>query len=270
MTILEEILLWLTVGVYALNPLLFILHLIKKKQVYALISTYVLLFGALLQIGALGYRTYLSGHLPGNDLYELNALGALFIVLTFLVVQNRNSSLRLMGPLAALAGIILLVGGFLSNPEISPLPPLYRSEWFFFHISSAFLSFGAYTIGAGISFIYLLREYKPEFNLIGNQSLSDLDGLVFRLISFGFVFHALMVITGALWASTAWGSYWSWDPLETWSLVTWLIYGTYIHLYVTLGWRGKRMAWFNILAVGLIVFTFWGLGHLPGTIGGKK
>lgn len=270
MTGLEENLLWVTIGLYLSNAVFSLISFWHKKRIVAQFTRLFFVTGVLLQLASLAYRAYLSGHLPGNDLYELNSLGGLLIVFIFLIIRWKVPELKVLTPLTGVIAVVLLLFGYLSNPQISPLPPLYRSEWFFFHISFAFLAFGGYIAGAIISFLYLMTIYFPHLRVRERLVGKNLDGIVFRLVSFSFIFHALMVITGAFWASTAWGNFWSWDPLETWSLISWLMYGTYLHLYLTFGWRGMKLAWFNLLALILVIFTFWGLGHLPGTIGGKK
>ncbi len=266
MTEAELILFWVTLSAYGLAAASFLFGLIRKGQGADRVGVYLAAVGLAAHVAGLTHRSLLSGHLPGAELYELNSLGALLTVFVFLLVQARRPALRVAGSAVSFIAALLLLFGYLSNPEISPLPPEFRSEWFFVHIFFSFLAFACYATSASASGLYLWKSSYPDNGFLKSRvpSLEILDALSFRLVSFGFVFHAMMVISGSFWAYTAWGSYWSWDPIETWSLVTWLIYGIYLHLYLTLGWRGRRMALLNIIALVVIVLNFWGLGHLPG------
>ena len=93
-----------------------------------------------------------------------------------------------------------------------------------------------------------------------------LDLLNYRIISLGFLFLTLVIITGAIWAQKAWGRYWTWDPKETWSLVTWIIYAIYLHMRISRGWRGKKAAWFAVIGFICVVFTYIGVNTLIPSI----
>ena len=139
-----------------------------------------------------------------------------------------------------------------------------KSSWLGIHVFFAWLAFGAFALAMGTGIIYLLkdrdsrREQKnPVFERF--PSLARLDELMFRYVLFGFITHAVMIASGAIWARDLWGAYWSWDPVETWSLITWLLYGVAIHLRVTLGWKGRRLAWVVALAIVAVIITFFGV-----------
>jgi ABC-type transport system involved in cytochrome c biogenesis permease subunit len=86
-----------------------------------------------------------------------------------------------------------------------------------------------------------------------------MDELMFRYLIFGFITDAVMIASGAIWAKNLWGNYWSWDPVETWSLVAWLIYGLAIHLRVTMGWKGRKLAWILIFAIAGVIISYFGI-----------
>ena len=96
-------------------------------------------------------------------------------------------------------------------------------------------------------------------------ALDVLDDLSYKVIGFAFPLLTLCIITGAIWANYAWGTYWSWDPKETWSLITWIIYAAYLHARLMYGWKGKRAAWMAIFGFAAVLFTFFGVNYLlPG------
>jgi ABC-type transport system involved in cytochrome c biogenesis permease subunit len=122
----------------------------------------------------------------------------------------------------------------------------------------AWLSYGSFSVAAGIAVYYLLiyfRVLKGE-----EEKKRQLEEMNLRIVGFGFIAHTVMVSAGAIWAYGLWGSYWSWDPVETWSLITWLAYGINIHLQVTLGWRGARAQVVTLLCLIAVIVTYFGLG----------
>ena len=109
--------------------------------------------------------------------------------------------------------------------------------------------------GAGIVLLARSRGSRPATT----QHLARLDELVFRASAFGFITDTVMIAAGSIWAKDLWGSYWSWDPVETWSLLSWLIYGFALHLRITRGWRGRKLAWLLVFAIIGVLISFWGV-----------
>jgi cytochrome c-type biogenesis protein CcsB len=139
-----------------------------------------------------------------------------------------------------------------------------KSSWLVIHVAFAQLAFGAYLVAAGFGVIYLLKQRsenrKESSKILDNLPVMPvLDELMFKFIVFGFIADAIMIIAGSIWAKDLWGSYWSWDPVEVWSLASWLLYGLSIHLRVTLGWKGRRLAWLYIFAIIGIIIAYWGV-----------
>jgi cytochrome c-type biogenesis protein CcsB len=91
-----------------------------------------------------------------------------------------------------------------------------------------------------------------------------LDELGYQMTLFGFLFLSIGIISGAVWANSAWGRYWGWDPKETWSLITWFIYATLLHARMMRGWRGKRIAYLSLVGFAAVLFTYFGVNLLPG------
>jgi len=142
-----------------------------------------------------------------------------------------------------------------------------KSNWLIAHVIACFIGYAAFAIAFGISIMYLLKQRKPD-DAAGFLSLfpktDDLDDLNYRMIMFGFLFLSAGIITGAVWANSAWGRYWGWDPKETWSLITWFIYATMLHARLMRGWHGRRIAYLSIIGFAAVLFTYFGVNLLPG------
>jgi len=157
--------------------------------------------------------------------------------------------------------------GMMGGAALMPLAPPFQSNWLWVHVGFAWLAFGAFTMASAVGVVYLLKDREGL-----NQRAKDfyekfppleiLNDLGLRLIAFGFVADTVMITTGAIWAGKLWGRYWSWDPVETWSLITWLIYGTNLHLRLTYGWKGRKAAWLAIISIAGVIILFFGLGFI--------
>jgi len=204
----------------------------------------------LFSAGLLICRWLISGHFPLSNLYESLiflawALSFVHIFLEKTMPTRENIVGIIFSPL------LLFISGFaaLSLPtqmqEITPLIPALKSNWLMMHVSIMMLSYAALLAGSLMAVVFLILPKKQLPNLVSqsNQSLSEiLDQLSYRTLGVGFPLLTLGILSGAVWANEAWGSYWSWDPKETWALITWFIFAIYLHLRITYGWQGKRPA----------------------------
>jgi cytochrome c-type biogenesis protein CcsB len=159
--------------------------------------------------------------------------------------------------------LLMLISSMLSR-EIKPLSPSLQSYWLGIHTVFAFLSNAAFALAFGIGLMYLVQERYVKTKNLGSlfgrlPSLQTLDEINYKLITFGFPLLTMAIITGALWAETAWGNYWNWDPRETWSLITWFIYAIVLHARLVAGWRGKRAALLSMLGFLTIIVAFFGV-----------
>ena len=165
--------------------------------------------------------------------------------------------------------VIFLVIGYaaMQSKEVKELMPALRSSWLFFHVSTAIIAYGGFGVSFAVSLMFLLRE-KMNGSDFWNQHIPDrewLDMVSYRAASLGLLFLTFTIITGSIWAERAWGSYWSWDPKETWSLVTWLIYMFYLHLRIRRGVKGRSAAIFAVVGFICVIFTYIGVNtFLPG------
>jgi cytochrome c-type biogenesis protein CcsB len=177
------------------------------------------------------------------------------------VISFRRHLQGYLGALAAVLACLLLAyasfGGV--DSRIKPLMPALQSNWLLIHVVTAFLGYAGFALAFGAAILYLLQERRPRTSL---PPLAQLDRLIYRATVLGFLLLTLGILTGAVWAETAWGRYWSWDPKETWSLITWLIYATLLHARLLKGWQGRRIAWLAVLGFIAVLFTYFGVSFL--------
>ena len=200
---------------------------------------------------------------------ERRAAGAAVVMLFSLGTVLRRRGLLPMLVFVAPFALLMLGYALLKQPRFTTMSLVLDNLWMFVHIFFAWLAYGAYSVAAALGVVYLLRSrVAPQELPRVLQQLPEppvLDDLMFRSIVFGFVSHVVMIATGAIWARDLWGNYWGWDPVETWSLLSGLLYGLWIHLRVGLHWRGRRMAWLAVAALPTVLFAFWGTSMFGGT-----
>jgi cytochrome c-type biogenesis protein CcsB len=260
---------WTTVFAYMLGTALALSGLIFNRERLATAAGAACAAGLLAHLVAIGARIEYTGHLPVASRYENVLTGAAVVMLFSLVTILRRRSLTPMLVFAAPFALLMLGYALLSQPRFTTMSLVLDNLWMFVHIFFAWLAYGAYSVAAGLGVVYLMRSRSaPEDLPPLLQRLPDppvLEDLLFRSIVFGFIGHVVMIASGCIWARDLWGSYWSWDPVETWSLLSGLIYGLWIHLRVGLNWRGPRMAWLSVAALVTVLLAFWGTNLLGGT-----
>lgn len=263
---LEEITFMIAFFAYLLAALIFILYVAFKKEILGKLATSTTILGFVLHTLAIIIRVIESGRLPFSNQYEFATSFTWGIVLCFLVL---HFVYKFTGVGAFVMPLAFLVMGYASvlPKEIKPLMPALQSGWLYIHVGTAVLSYGAFAVAAGLAAMYIISERKNTL-ATNNSVLPDAevcDYLSYRVISFGYIMLTLVIVTGAIWAKAAWSRYWGWDPKETWSLVTWLIYSTYLHLRLSRGWKGRSAALFAIIGFVCVIFTFIGVNILlPG------
>jgi len=233
-------------------------------------------------------RWIIAGYFPLSNLYEslLFLTWTLLSIYIYLEIQTKS---KLIG--AILLPVALLINGFANltlSPEMqkaSPLVPALQSNWLMLHVSMMLLSYATLIMGSLLCILFLvISKYKDidlqsarntsfsvysimldyyETKLLSSRPyiselaklklLESLDNWSYRIISLGFPFLTIGIISGGIWANEAWGSYWSWDPKETWALITWLVFASYLHARITKGWEGKKTA----ILGGLGFFVIW-------------
>jgi cytochrome c-type biogenesis protein CcsB len=188
-------------------------------------------------------------------------------VATYLALQWRKRVPVLAGVTAALALAALFIATTFDS-SIEPLSPALRSRWLAGHVIACFLAYGAVAVAAISGAAYLIAARKATCGKCAHckcvKHADTFDAVTDKAITFGFLLLTIGIIAGAIWANSAWGSYWSWDPKETWALITWLIYAVYLHARHLRGWRGKRAAWIAVIGFASVIFTYVGVSFLLG------
>lgn len=198
-------------------------------------------------------------HAPLSNFYESLIFFAWCLPALGLLAFRRYLKGYLGALVSILATLLLAYASFGVDSRIKPLMPALKSNWLLVHVVTAFLGYAAFALACGSAILYLLQERRPRPSL---PPLPLLDSLIYRTTVLGFLLLTLGIFTGAVWAETAWGRYWSWDPKETWSLITWFIYAALLHARLLKGWHGRRIAWLAVLGFMAVLFTYFGVSFL--------
>jgi cytochrome c-type biogenesis protein CcsB len=202
------------------------------------------------------------GHAPLSNLYESLIFFGWTIVLALILMR-----LRFKADIIVLLGLpivfLVMAYTFLEDSNIKPLIPALQSNWLVAHVIACFLGYAGFAVSFVAAALLLLSKTSDQ---VGESLLRReiLDEIVYRSILIGYPLLSLGIITGAAWADYAWGSYWSWDPKETWSLITWLVYSAFLHARLARGWSGHRTAILSVAGFGAVLFTYFGVNYLPG------
>ncbi|PLX97319.1 MAG: c-type cytochrome biogenesis protein CcsB [Desulfuromonas sp.] len=257
-----------TTASYLAASILYLIAMIAKRPQAGRTGRWLLLVGILLQATCFALRHSSTGGTPVTSLHESLAFFAWCLILLFLLLDLRFH-LSVMGAFAAPVAFILMIASGLSPNVVIQLSPLLKSWLFPVHIIFAFLGNAAFALSFGAGVMYLVqnrmlksKRFTGIYQLL--PSLDTLDKVNYTCLSVGFPLMTLGIISGAFWANTAWGSYWSWDPKETWALITWFLYAGLLHGRLTVGWRGRTAALFSIIAFMFLLFTFFGVSLLLG------
>jgi cytochrome c-type biogenesis protein CcsB len=257
----EEIFLWITIAGYAFSFALFLNGLVFKKERFQDLGYRLALAGFVAQTVAIAVRWYVTGHIPAMYTYENSLAGSWVIILTYLVLRWFFPPSQPFAVAVTPLALLILGNGMLTGGELRPLEPAFRSGWLFVHVLFAWFSFGSYVTAFCSGGMHLCKERGQSSFLIRLPEVKLLEELSLRLILFGFFCQAVMIGSGAIWAHNLWGRYWAWDPVENWSLISWLIYGTNLHLRITLGWSGRRAAALAVVSLVGVIFLYFGFGH---------
>ncbi|MBI2999936.1 MAG: cytochrome c biogenesis protein CcsA [Deltaproteobacteria bacterium] len=252
---MEMTLLKVTVVVYLLATASFIVYVVLLKEFFARLSPLILLAGFVIHTSALGVHFVQTGYPAIMQFREALSFYSWLMVGIYLLVQLRYRLVVLgcfIGPLAAL-----------------------KTYWLPLHVTLAFLGNAVFALAFGVSLMYLLQEYQLKSKKMPSlyqrfPSLETLDRLNYLFLVWGFPLMTLGIITGSMWAGVHWGKYWSWDPRQISSAVTWLLYGTLLQGRIAAGWRGKKAAVLTIVGFAVVLGYFlWGDYLFPSRHGGR-
>jgi len=231
-----------------------------KKEKFAKAAWLLFLLAFAVHSIFLVVRGIVAGRLPLSNQFEFSCAFAWGIGLLLIFVRKRLRADWLT--VAALPMLLLVMTYAALQPmEINDLMPALRSAWFGIHIGAAVFSYAAFILAGCVGIRYINTVKKGG----GELKLRQMDYLSYRLVAFGFLFLTVVILSGAIWAEQAWSAFWTWDPKEVWALITWIIYAVYLHLRLRKKRSGSFMAWFLIIAVPVVFFTFAGVNTLlPG------
>ena len=215
--------------------------------------------GVLAQTAYMAARWFIAGRAPFSNMFESMVLFVWAMVVVYLALRIRRE-IPALGAATALLAVLALAYASSFETKIQPLMPALRSNWLTVHVFTVFLGYGGFAVAALASLGYLVAtrtgsKVRPEI-------VAAFDAATAKTISFGFLFLTVGIISGAVWANSAWGTYWSWDPKETWSLITWFIYAVFLHCRFMRGWKGTRAAWISVIGFGSVIFTYYGVNFL--------
>ena len=248
---------------YLLATIAGIVEIFKKKKGTSKAVLYLAIIGFLCHTANIIVRYAEGGHIPVTNMHEASSFFAWCIVILFFTYEYRYKPGLLSSFILPFVFIIMFSSSVFPR-EIGTISPVLKSYWFGIHVALAFLGDAAFAMACGIGIMYLIQERHVKSKRIDSlflklPSLQALDDINYHLITLGFPLLSLAIITGVIWANTAWGTYWRWDPKEVWSLITWFIYALVLHLRLTLGWRGKKAAILSIIGFAIVIFTFFGV-----------
>jgi cytochrome c-type biogenesis protein CcsB len=235
------------------------------------LATAFMVLGFLLLTAAVIFRGISAHRVPWGNMYEFSITGAFALSGAYLFALKKYK-LRWLGLPVSIA-VLLTLGTaitLLYRPS-APLVPALKSTWLVIHVSAAIISGGVFLLANCVAAAYLILDRYEQKGLrpVWAQrlpSLEVLDNLSYRLVALVFPLWTFAVIAGAIWAESAWGRYWGWDPKETWAFITWVAYAAYLHARVTVGWRGRKAAWLCLFAGSTFLFNYiyinvWGTGR---------
>lgn len=251
MILFNELLVYSTLGLYSFAAIFYFLS--NKKDPFFFPAKIITIIGLLFNLAVLIIRTVMGGRLPLTNGYEFVLAFAFFTVLMYIIYEQRTKNSH-AGGMVMLINTLLFLSIVVLMPNqinyIAPLMPALKSPWLISHVITAIISYSAFALATGLALIHLI-----------NGTTED-DSNIYKIVLAGFATLSLSIVLGAIWAEQAWSSYWTWDPKETWALVTWIIYAVYLHLHRQKAWRGKKAHILVVAGFILVLFTFFGVNYL--------
>jgi cytochrome c-type biogenesis protein CcsB len=258
---------WSVTGVYALGSVANVFGVIFQRPRVERWSFGIVWAGMAVHAGAILAWWRIVGHGPymaPSEVLSSDAWVALAVFFAFRRVFPRIQPASLVVfPLA----MLMLALGVFYNPGVRSLPPTFASVWLVFHV--AFYKIATGTLFVALAFsVFLLRKGSSSSAgwLARLPDVETLDLYAYRFAGFGFVFWGVAMLAGSVWAYDAWGRYWGWDPVETWALVTWLLFAIYLHLRRFYRWRGRRAAWLLVLCFLVSLVSLYVTSHLGSSV----
>jgi len=255
----------LTLGLYLCATAAYLACLLRTSSTLSQWAKRLLTAGFIAHLLSTVHLASKARHLPLTNMQESLSFFSLMIVGAYLIFERRYKVTTLGSFVTPVALVMFSISSALHG-EVRQLPPILQSHWFWVHALLAFISYAAFTIAFGVAVIYLIQRHFLKTKHFGAlfqklPPLETLDEISYRCFAIGFPLLTLAIISGSIWSEKAVGSYWVWDPKQTWSLITWFIYAALLHGRLTIGWRGKRAAILSIIGFAILLITFFGMKH---------
>ncbi len=267
----SSLLLGITTFAYLLSAMVYIGLFVFRVKKFGIAATTMTAIALLVNTAGIALRWVEShqmgiGYAPLSNMYESLVFFSWSIAIFYLWVEYKYKN-RFLGAVAMPFAALAMILAELKNPAITPLVPALQSNWLIVHVVTCFIGYAAFAVASGLGVVYLLKN-REQAKIAEGKLLAQLpplkivDDIIHKSLVFGFLWLTAGIITGAVWANSAWGTYWSWDPKETWSLITWFIYAAALHLRFTRGWTGPKVAWFAIIGFAAVMFTYYGVNYI--------
>jgi cytochrome c-type biogenesis protein CcsB len=252
---------------YALSSAIYLYCLVFKKEERINLAVSTAFAGLLFHSVSIALRWIETGHGPYISMYEVLSKYAWFSVVIFLFSQQKYEKIKIAGFIVLPASFLLMAIGSTYSRDIQMIPASLQSYWLIAHVGFASLGFGSVMVAAATAALYILKEKQLNTGIQDSfyerlPGLRTMDDLMYHFVAMGFFALTIMIAAGAIWANQTWGRYWGWDPIETWSLISWFTYGICLHLRMNAGWTGKRIAWLIIFSIFVLAFSAFGVGYV--------
>ena len=251
---------WIAVGCYGISAFSYIFGLIARKESLFNLGMALAAVGLVCHVTTVAIRWIVSGVAPFLEISEALTTGMLVAVLIFLLIQFSAPRLKAMGVLVMPVCFAFMGwAGTLIKDIGGTLPSTLQSKWLWVHVVGVTTGFSGVLTAGALGLLFLLKERRSGGVYDRIADLKTLDDYGSRFVAGGFIMLGLMLVSGSLWYHQIKGSYWSWDPVEVWSLCAWLVYGLYLVFRFAMGWRNRRMAWFALLALVVMIISYVGI-----------
>jgi cytochrome c-type biogenesis protein CcsB len=257
----SDTLVWLAVLSYAVAGVLFGLEFAYRLRWLGVAGLAVTVAGLAANLAAATTRGLAVHRVPWGNMYEFSIIVGIVTVTGFLIWVWRQPEIRPLGVFVLLPAVLAMaLGGLVFRVPAGPLVPALNSRWIVIHVAAAITGSSPLVAGAArtadrVEVEQAVARHAGVWDRL--PSADTLDHLAYRTAAFGFPIWTFAIIAGAIWAQSAWGRYWGWDPKETWSFISWTVFAAYLHARATAGWRGRRAAWLAIVGLATLLFNFY-------------
>ena len=264
----EIIIMWAAVTLYAASGVGLIVSYVFKKPKLVTVALVAVAAGVAVHATAIGIRWVRVGHGPYLGFYEVVSSFAFISAIVYLVMAWKNKGLRIVGTVLMPLSFLAIGAAMMTPTADMDLTGTLASYWLGLHVAFAKLAYGSFITSFAFAVMFLALSKRPGDPEATQSKLLRFDDLTFKFLAAGFIFLGIMIVAGAIWANEAWGRYWGWDPIETWSLISWFCYAFAIHLRVTMGWRERKFAWAAIVPLPVVLFALLGVAIVYQSVHG--